>query len=266
MRPALAASPPSAPSSSLAPTVVPFRPEGVRRVLIIDNDPFVRDVALEQLADPRRRMETADSIGEVDHTKRRDKPDLIIIGAADGPEFDLSSRLRQTFKVPIVPLFRPSIYVRPRQALPERSATLLSALADCRIRIDQHLQAPTPPPGIVANWGGFTVRLEAGAFSIEGQDIGMTRVERAVLSLLMHHAGELISVALIEKAIFCSKPKSQSNYIPVHISRMRAKLRTSRSDIFIENVRGEGYILFWSRSFASIDIPRLEMLAASPTP
>jgi len=187
------------------------------------------------------------------------KPDLVIAGVVESAGGDLSSRLRRTFHAPVVPLFRPSVYVRPRLGLAAYSASLMCALVDCRIRIDQHLEVAAQPSEVAMRWGNYTLRLEAGSFAFQGQDIGMTGVENAILYLLMRHAGELVGHALIEHAIF-RKPRSQSNFIPVHISRVRAKLRDARSDIVIENVRGEGYVLFWSQSFDQNALPGFEVL------
>jgi DNA-binding response OmpR family regulator len=125
--------------------------------------------------------------------------------------------------------------------------------------MDQHLRVSELPPEVTLRWGDFTLKLEAGAFAFQGQDVGMTAVESAILYLLMRHAGELMGHALIAQAVF-RKPRSQSNFVPVHISRIRTKLRAARSAIFIENIRGEGYVLFWSRSSGRSGVPGLEVL------
>lgn len=80
----------------------------------------------------------------------------------------------------------------------------------------------------------------------------------------MRHGGEIASVRLIEDVIFRSKPRTGSNIIPVHLCRIRAKLGASRSDISIENVRGQGYVLFWHRSFSSAEMPVPEMMEPAP--
>lgn len=208
-------------------------------------------------------MTAVNSLDEVERAVGLHRPDLIVVGSVEASGGDLSSRLRHAFRIPIIPLFRPSIYAKRRKGVTMRSGPILTALADCRIRMDQHLGVSDLPPEMTLRWGDFTLKLEAGAFAFQGQDVGMTAVESAILYLLMRHAGELVGHALIAQAIF-SKPRSQSNFIPVHISRIRTKLRAARSAIVIENIRGEGYILFWSRSFERNAIPGLEVLESSP--
>ncbi|NBB65985.1 hypothetical protein GVN18_42745 [Pseudomonas sp. ODNR1LW] len=54
--------------------------------------------------------------------------------------------------------------------------------------------------------------------------------------------------------------------MPVHISRIRTKLNAVRSDALIENVRGEGYVLFWSRPLESKAVPVIEVLELDAAP
>lgn len=242
-------------------TVVALRPEPVHRVLIIDDDPFVRETARAQLGGPELGV-SAIAQDEVSALAGGRPTDLVILGSIRVESGELSSGLRSLFRAPVVPLIRPSIYVRPRQGAADRIAPLLAALADCRLRIGQHLLARALPCEFVVRWGEYTVRLEAGGFALRGQDLGLTRVESSILSLLMRHCGEIVSAGLIEDAVFRSKPRTGSNFIPVHMSRIRAKLKAARSDIFIENVRGEGYVLFWSRSFSPAEMPAPELLGS----
>lgn len=253
-----AASPPSRFPSSTA-QVIPFQTESARRLLVVEDDPFVRDIALRQFSGSGFCVTAVNAVEGAEQAPLLQKPALVIAGGVENVEGDLSSRLRRTFHAPIVPLFRPSVYARPRRGLAACNASFLRALVDCRNRIEQHLRASAQPSEMAMRWGNFTLRLEAGSFAFLGQDVRMTGVESAILYLLMRHAGEIMGHALIEHAIF-RKPKSQSNFIPVHISRIRAKLRDVSSDICIENVRGDGYVLFWSRSFDQNSIPSFEVL------
>lgn len=255
----VAAHPPPSLTSTATALAASFSTARKRRVLIVEDDPFVRDIAQRLLVGPGCRVAAVNSVDGIEGAVGLHKPDLVVVGSVEAAGGDLSSRLRHAFHMPVIPLFRPSIYAKPRKALTARSGPLLGALADCRVRMDQHLRVSAPPSEVSLRWGDFTVRLEAGAFAFQGQDIGMTAVESAILYLLMRHAGELMGHGVIAQAIF-RKPRSQSNFIPVHISRIRAKLRAARSDIFIENIRGEGYVLFWSPSFGPNGIPGLEVL------
>lgn len=231
-----------------------------RRVLLIDDDAEVRAWALEHLGVQACYL-SAVSFGPDLWLQRRRRPDdLVVLGGVTEARADLSCELRRAFGAPVVPLFRPSVYMRPRLMGLDRDARLVLGLVDCGHRISHHLRGCDRPSEILVRWGDFTLRLEAGGFAFRGQDLELTRVQSAILSLFMRHSGEVVSKALIEAQVFRDKPRSQTNFIPVHISRLRARLRDMRSDMFIENIRGAGYVLFWNRSFVPGGIPEPEVL------
>ena len=134
-------------------------------------------------------------------------------------------------------------------------------LADCRMRIGQLLETRVAPADLSVRWGGFTLKLEPGSFAFEGRALGLTRVQSAILSLLMFHGGQVVSRTLIEELVFHHKPKSASNFISVHVSRLRTKLRESGSSVHIEHVRGEGYVLFWNPMLSSGCSPEAALVA-----
>ncbi|PZO06138.1 MAG: hypothetical protein DCF29_06390 [Alphaproteobacteria bacterium] len=233
----------------------PIPTDGARQVLIVEENPFVGDLALRLLAGRGWRATAANSLDQAEGHR----PDLVVLGCVEKVGGDLSPRLRRMFGVPVIPLLRPSLRVRGRQVQAGRSAPLLIALSDCRFRIEQHLRAAASPFGVAMRWGEFTLRLEPGSFALRGQDLGLTGAESAILCLLLGRSGEVVDNERIKKEIFRAA-RSQSNFVPVHISRIRTKLKAVRSDIFIENVRGEGYVLFWSRSLEPKAIPAFEVL------
>lgn len=227
-----------------------------KRILILDDDAAVRAAAMRRLQSPECEVVAAACSGDVSALARHHDPELILLGAASG---DSLSLLRQALDAPVLPLFRPSVYQRPRTLSVDLGPDLLLGLSDCRIRVGQHLEAGAMPAEMAVRWGEFTLKLEAGDFAFRGEGLGLTRVQGALLSLLMLYSGEIVGTELIEDEIFRGKPKSHTNFISVHISRLRAKLRERRGDIFIENVRGSGYTLFWNRSFSSRCLPRPEV-------
>lgn len=228
-----------------------------KRILILDDDAAVRAAALRRLALPSCEAAAA-CVGDAETVARRYDVNLIVLGAVGAGGEDPSSRLRQALGAPVLPLFRPSVYQRSRLSGVEVSPDLLLGLSDCRIRVSQHLETRAMPSEMAIQWGEFTLRLEAGAFAFRGEGLGLTRVQSALLSLLMLYSGEILGTDVIEDVIFRGKPKSRTNFISVHVSRLRAKLRETRGDIFIENVRGSGYALFWNRSFSSQCLPKPE--------
>lgn len=231
----------------------------LKKILVLDHDASVRHAALQYLKSPDRQVTAISGTGDPDALAHFHPADLVVFGSVDGVDPDRFSILRKAFEAPVIPLFRPSV-VRGRQNGAARfGPELMLGFSDCRGRVGQHLQARAMPPGVAVRWGGFTLRLEPSAFAFQGEGLGLTRAQGAILSLLMLYGGEIVSCRLIEEVVFRGKPECRTNLIPVHISRLRKKLQDSRSDVFIENVRGIGYILFWHPSFSTDGIPEPEL-------
>lgn len=233
-----------------------------KRVLILDDDAGVRAAALRRLKTPMSEVIAMACPTDPGALARFRDASLIVLGAAEACATNPSSRLRRIVGAPVLPLFRPSVHQRSRAAGVNLSPGLLLGLADCRIRIGQHLEERTMPSEMAVRWGDFTLKLEAGAYAFRGERLGLTKVQGALLSLLMLYSGEIVGTDVIEDAVFPGKPKSHTNFIPVHISRLRARLRETRGDVYIENIRGTGYTLFWNPSFSSQCLPQPELLQA----
>lgn len=201
-----------------------------------------------------------------DHLALDHLPDVIVLGGLAPTAHDTPSRLREAFGAPVIPLFRPSVYRRPGLSIRRLDADFALGLLDCRTRVGQQMEARAAADVLSIRWGDFTLELAPATFAFRGRDLGLTRAEGAILSLLMRHSGELVSVAMIEDAAFRHKPRSETNFVSVHICRLRAKLKATHGEIFIENVRGVGYALFWTRSFSSDAIPRPEITAPLDAP
>lgn len=223
-------------------------------VLILEDDPDVRAAALGRLGAEQWRLTVA-----TDRPERLAAdlaPDLVVLGGLASIARDTPSRLREAFRAPVIPLFRPSVYRRPGLSIRRLDADFALGLLDCRSRVGQQMEARAAADVLKVRWGDFTLELAPAAFAFRGRDLGLTRAEGAILSLLMRHSGELVSVRMIEEAAFRHKPRSETNFVSVHICRLRAKLKATHGEIFIENVRGVGYALFWTRSFSSDAIPQ----------
>lgn len=232
----------------------------IKTVLVLDDDADVRAAALLSLKSPYCRVEAIDGAGDPDVIARRHLADLLAFGSIASGGADRSSALREAFLKPVIPLFRPSVHPRRRVTPMDLGPGLMLGLADCRMRIDQHLQVRSGLGEVCVRWGGFTLKLQPGAFAFQGKSLGLTKAQSGILSLLMRHGGEVVSGGLIEEVVFHARPKSPTNFISVHISRLRTRLRESGSAVVIENIRGEGYALFWTRSFSTDGMPAPEVV------
>ena len=64
-----------------------------------------------------------------------------------------------------------------------------------------------------------------------------------MLSLLMRHAGEVLSRTLIAEQVWDINFDSDSNVVEVHIRRLRSKVDDPFERKLIHTLRGVGYVL-----------------------
>jgi two-component system, OmpR family, copper resistance phosphate regulon response regulator CusR len=76
-----------------------------------------------------------------------------------------------------------------------------------------------------------------------GRSLDLTPKEFQLLSLLLCHAGEVLSRTLIAEQVWDINFDSDSNVIEVHMRRLRSKVDDPFSRKLIQTVRGVGYVL-----------------------
>jgi DNA-binding response OmpR family regulator len=79
-----------------------------------------------------------------------------------------------------------------------------------------------------------TVTLDSG-------NIGLTRKEFELLSLLVHHAGDLIPRETLLQLVWGYSKEIRTRTLDVHIRRLRLKLGSTYSRQYIETIFGVGY-------------------------
>jgi two-component system copper resistance phosphate regulon response regulator CusR len=76
-----------------------------------------------------------------------------------------------------------------------------------------------------------------------GQRLQLTAKEFALLSLLARRSGEVLSRALIADQVWGMNFETNTNFVDVHIRRLRAKVDEPFDIKLIHTVRGAGYVL-----------------------
>jgi two-component system copper resistance phosphate regulon response regulator CusR len=76
-----------------------------------------------------------------------------------------------------------------------------------------------------------------------GQALDLTPKEFLLLSLLMRRTGEVLSRTLIAEQVWDINFDSDSNFVDVHIRRLRSKVDAPYARKLIHTVRGVGYVL-----------------------
>jgi two-component system copper resistance phosphate regulon response regulator CusR len=101
------------------------------------------------------------------------------------------------------------------------------------------------PGGIeeILEIGNLRVDLVRHRASRGGCRLDLTPKEYLLLSLLMRKSGEVLSRALIADQVWDINFESNTNFVDVHIRRLRSKVDDPFPKKLIHTVRGTGYVL-----------------------
>jgi two-component system copper resistance phosphate regulon response regulator CusR len=91
--------------------------------------------------------------------------------------------------------------------------------------------------------GGLEIDLMRQRAVRAGHRLDLTHKEFLLLSLLARRAGEVLSRTFIADQVWDINFDSNTNYVDVHIRRLRSKLDDPFEKKLIHTVRGRGYVL-----------------------
>jgi two-component system copper resistance phosphate regulon response regulator CusR len=91
--------------------------------------------------------------------------------------------------------------------------------------------------------GGLELDLVRHRVSRDGKRLDLTPKEFLLLSLLMRKSGEVLSRAYIADQVWEINFESNTNFVDVHIRRLRSKVDDPFPEKLIHTVRGMGYVV-----------------------
>jgi two-component system copper resistance phosphate regulon response regulator CusR len=96
---------------------------------------------------------------------------------------------------------------------------------------------------MVLEIGGLELDLIRHRAERDGKRLELTPKEFLLLSLLMRKSGEVLSRTYIADQVWEINFESNTNFVDVHIRRLRSKVDDPFPRKLIHTVRGSGYVL-----------------------
>jgi two-component system, OmpR family, response regulator MprA len=218
------------------------------RLLVVDDDPDIRDSLRRALGYAGYAVTTvadgADALGSV----ARSPVDLIILDVLmpmlDG--FDTCRALRDRGNA------TPVLVLTARDAVDDRVAGLEAgaddylvkpfALRELLARVNALLRRAQPPRDVLG-YADLTLDLTARTVTRGGVPLALTRIEFALLELLLRNAEQVLSYDVILDRVWGYGEAPASNALQVFVALLRRKLEASGRRRLVHNVRGVGYVL-----------------------
>lgn len=219
-------------------------------VLVVEDELPVRRFVRAALAAHDYRVVEAGTVREAEQLAPSHNPDvyLLDLGLPDGDGVDLTRRLREWSRAPIVVLS-----ARGRE---EDKVNALDAGADdyltkpfgvnellARLRVAlRHARAASDQPVVIEN-GPLRIDLARREVSVEGKEVHLTPTEYRVLALLAQNAGRVLTHRQILHQVW-GPGATESHYVRVQMAEIRRKIEAdpARPKLLVTEV-GVGYRL-----------------------
>ncbi len=199
-------------------------------VLVIEDEVPVRRFLRAALEAHAYRLVEAGSVSDAERLAPGHNPDLFLIdlGLPDGDGIDLTRRLREWTRAPIIVLS-----ARGRE---EDKVNALDAGADdyltkpfgvnellARIRVAlRHARAGTGSEPLF-EVGPLRVDLARREVKMDGREVRLTRTEFKLLALLARHAGKVLTHRQILREVW-GPGATEAHYVRVQMAELRKKI------------------------------------------
>jgi len=218
------------------------------RLLVVDDDPDVRDSLRRALGYAGYTVATAVNGADALASVSRSPVDLIILDVLmpmlDG--FDTCRALRERGNA------TPVIVLTARDAVDDRVAGLEAgaddylvkpfALRELLARVNALLRRAQPVRDVLG-YADLTVDLTARTVTRGGAPLALTKIEFALLELLLRNAEQVLSYDVILDRVWGYGEAPASNALQVFVGFLRRKLEENGRRRLVHNVRGIGYVL-----------------------
>jgi two-component system response regulator MprA len=223
-------------------------PPGGERLLVVDDDPDVRDSLERALRYAGYAVTTAVHGADALDALARSPVDLIVLDVqmpmVDG--FDACRRIRGRGDA------TPILVLTARNAVDDRVTGLEVgaddylvkpfALRELQARVRALLRRSQSRREILG-YADLTVDVTARKVTRSDREITLTRIEFSLLELLLRNAERVLSYDVITERVWGYGEAPASNALQVFVGFLRRKLEDGGHQRLVHNVRGVGYVI-----------------------
>lgn len=216
----------------------------MKRIAIIDDDPYISDVLRELLTKEGYAVRQAYSGTEALYLLSQERPDLVL----------LDLMLPGLSGEEVLPKIQglPVIILSAKADVDSKVSLLLGGAADyvtkpfdtqellARIRVQLRGSSHSAPAEILT-FQDLTLHTDSHEVYAGGQPVRLTKTEYAILKLLMQNSRQVVTKSAILDHISEETPDCMESSLKVHVSNLRRKLRENSQKDYIEAVWGIGF-------------------------
>ncbi|HTJ83550.1 MAG TPA: response regulator [Polyangiaceae bacterium] len=219
-------------------------------VLVVDDEPQLRRFLRASLVAQGYRLLEAGTAGEAVRLATSHNPDIVLLdlGLPDGDGIDLTRRMREWTKIPIIVLSargRETDKVAALDAGADDYVTkpfgLNELLARMRVALRHASSLGTETPAVL-ELGEVVVDLAKRIVTRGDEEIHLTPTEYKLLVFLAKNAGRVLTHRAILIEVWGPAYASQTHYVRVHMAELRKKIeRDPARPVLLLTEPGVGY-------------------------
>lgn len=220
-------------------------------ILIVDDDPDIRDVLSLLLKDKYNVIPAASGLAALGHIRTSPDVDLVILDVMM-PEMDgieTCREIRKLSNVPVLFLTAKSTDRDKLKAYGSGGDDFLSkpfSHAELAAKVSSLLRRYTEYRGKsdgTLSAGDFEFDPSARSATVDGKAVQLTETESAILDYLMRNRGRTVTAKELYEAVWGLKYlQGSNNNIMVHVLNLRRKIETDpAAPKILRTVWGKGY-------------------------
>jgi two-component system copper resistance phosphate regulon response regulator CusR len=211
------------------------------RILLVEDEVHTAQYLRKGLVENGFAVDVMD-VGAAGSGQRRAAYDLMVCDIGPGrprvPEIQ-----REPTQAPVLFLADRHLPQRTDAADGQEFLVKPFAFADFLARVRGLLRTGADRNPMVLRIAGLELDLIRHRAERDGKRLDLTPKEFLLLSLLMRKAGEVLSRTYISDQVWEINFESNTNFVDVHIRRLRSKVDDPFPRKLIHTVRGSGYVL-----------------------
>jgi two-component system OmpR family response regulator len=223
-----------------------------KRVLVVDDDPHIREIICFALQQAGMEVETAQDGAETLRCVERARPDLVVldIGLPEIDGLEVCRRLRKAGDVPILFLSARAEEIDRVVGLElggDDYVTKPFSPRELVARVNAILKragsTPAPIEGVTIERGRLRLDFERFEVVFDGAPLQLTALEFAILRMLATRPGVVFSRERIMAGAYAHNIHVSDRTIDSHIRNIRAKFAERGCDGIVDTVHGVGFRL-----------------------
>ena len=221
----------------------------MKRIFIIEDDQLLRVELAKMLEAYGYTCQVSDEFERIIEVALSARADLILLDI-NLPYYDghhICREIRKQSDVPIIVV--------------TSSSSDMDELMSMNLGADDFVTKPYNKQILLARIGAVLKRAQAkgeieqiehkgvilypakSIVAYEGVQVELTKNELRILSILMHHRGEIVSRDEIMEELWQSEEFVDDNTLTVNVNRLRKKLDEIGAVSFVQTKRGQGYMI-----------------------